>query len=132
MNPTKLILGIGLGAILSGIAFSVIGYFNTINDHSSTLLGPVSGWWRLAIITSAIAGAIIGGVSGAVIVGFQLNIFKSALFGLVLNLLIILLLATFGDGEKDLTFTYCASSLVGVVNGAVISLLSFWQQPLNQ
>lgn len=128
MNISRIILGIIAGAFFTGIAFSIISYLNTINDHSSTLLGPASDWWRLALITGAILGGIVGGISAVVIINLQLNTFKAVLFGSITNLFIVLLLAQFESGEKSLTYTYFVSIVTGAINGAIVSLINLWQK----
>lgn len=127
MNLTKLALGVAFGGIFSGIVFSLTSYLATINDHSSTLLGPVSQWWRLALIGGAIEGAIIGGLFGVAVIGFELSIFKAALLGLTVNFLIAYLTAQIDGGEKGSVYAFWAVVAAGAVNGILISLLNLWQ-----
>jgi uncharacterized membrane protein len=126
MNETKIFLGAITGALFTGIFLSVISYYATINDHSSTGLGPVSSFWQLAILSGGIIGAIVGGASGAIIIGFQAGLIKAILIGFCFNLILVaaFYIATGGGWENSMRYTFYPLVIIGAINGAVVSFVA--------
>ena len=126
MNTTKIVSGIAISALFTAIVLAVLFYFSEKNSNSSTMLGPASDWAWLGIVFGAICGLVIGAFSGAIIGGFQMNMFKAILFGLIFNLVlgIAFYIYTGGGWNDSLTFDFFALVIVGMINGAIVSLVN--------
>jgi hypothetical protein len=76
---------------------------------------------------------VAGGVAGAVVTGFEFNATNAGLFGLLFNLFLglILFLLTGGGWDKGMIYDYCASVIVGILNGILVSLFNSSQQTLK-
>lgn len=133
MNVTKIILGTLIGAVFTGVVFSLVSYIITINDHSgggSWIFGSAKEWWWLAIIAGFIIGVVIGGFSGAVITAFNFKLLIAVIFGGLFNLFLISAFYIFVESGWSDGIAYKFYSLIpiGAVNGAVVSLFNYWQQ----
>lgn len=133
MNSTKMIIGTSIGAIFTGIILAITFYLTEKNSNSSTVLYPASNWARLGLVFGAICELIIGAISGAVIVNFQLGITKAILFGLIFNLLLggAFYIYTGGGWNDSLTLDFFALIIVGIINAAIVSLVNVGQKSLE-
>lgn len=109
MNFLKISLAIVIGALSTGATLSIATYFLSLNRSSSGGGNFISfsNPENLIAIVGAILGVIIGGISSAVIVGFQLNFLKAILFGFIFNFLlgIALLIITQEPWTNNTVFT---------------------------
>ena len=133
MNGTRLIFGIVTGTTFTGIMLALAGYFITINSTDGGLLGPEKNWWIIAVVTDLGVGILIGGVSGAVIVGFNLSSIKAVLFCGMLNLLIVagFYFVTNGGMSEGIRDSLYALIPIGLLNGIAVSLFSSTPQTLR-
>ncbi len=129
MNFTNTLLGILTGAGFTGLALAIVQYFGTINSPDSSLLGSERDWWVLAVATGLILGAILGGVSGAIIAGLGMSSLKAALFGGAVNLIVFVAISL-NDVSSGIKFSLYFLVPTGVVNGIIVALISA-QKPLQ-
>ena len=133
MNFTSILLGILTGAGFTSLALAIVQYFGTINSgDGGSWIGSDSDFWMLAVATGLVFGAILGGISGAIIAGLGISSLKAALFGGVLNLLILsaFYIATDWQISSSIKFSLYFLVPVGIVNGAIVALISA-QKPLR-
>lgn len=133
MSLIRIVSAVGISVIFTGLLLAVIFYLNEKNSNSSTLLGPASDWAWLGLAGGAICGLIIGGISGAVITGFQLNPPKALLFGLVFNLFLdcAFYIISGGGWNDSLTYDALAMPVVGMINGAIVSFVGVGSKSLE-
>lgn len=133
MEMAKIILGSIIGAIFTGLVLGVVAYFAAINDHSSSLLGPSSTWWELAVIGGVVLGLIVGGFSGAIVAGFNLSFLNAAFFGGVFNFLLlsVFYILTNGLASSSIKYSFYALIPIGIINTTIVSLFNSSQQSLT-
>ncbi len=121
-----------VGAVFTGLMLAVTSYFFTMKDHSGGFL-PLSDWWFLVVIVALVFGAIIGGISGATIAGFNLGLIKALIFGAIINCVILFVFYIFTNGEMSFGIKSSLLSLIpiGLVNSAIVSWLSSTSQELK-
>lgn len=132
----RIVVSIFVSIFLTTVALAVISYF--INDEllsgDGSWIGPAKESWQLKVIIVAIYGAIVGAVAGIINSSFGLGVFAGMSFGLFLNLLLggILKFFLLGSSWSDgMTKIFYASIVVGVINGAAISLINLSQRHLE-
>jgi len=122
LHTSKILVGIAVSALFTGLAFSLAAYFYTINDASGSILGPASDWWAYSLAIGLIFGFVVGGVCGTLIVSLNLRLWQALIIGGLVNLLIVggLLLLTEGGG-KNFPMKCALYSLIpiGLLNGLV-------------
>lgn len=114
---------VAIGSIFTGCALSIAGYFITINSTDGGWLGPESDWWPIMVVINLIAGLIVGGISAAIIVGFNLNFVKAVSLCGILNLLIVIGFYVFTNGLMSESIRYSLYALIpiGLINGGIVS-----------
>lgn len=134
MNITKIIVSIVVSIVFTAITLATVSYFidDELLSGSSWILGPEP--WEFKVIIVAVYGIIIGATAGIIITGFNMNIFIGMVFGLLFNLFLtvtLIFLAGGGEVGEGLAKVLYASIIIGVINGAIVSLVNSWQQSLN-
>lgn len=128
MSFTRILLGIVVGALSTGIMLSLAYYLIAVTDTaSSSPVGDVRNWSLVILAIGAIIGVILGGVSGAIIVSFQLNFFKAILFGFLFNLCLSVVFFIWSGGPLSnhfLKYTMLSVIIAGILNGAIVSLIT--------
>lgn len=129
----RIIPSIVAGALFTGFALGIAGYFITTNSTDGDWLGPERNWWPIFVVTDLIVGLVIGGLSGAVIEGFGLSLSKAVLFCLILNLLIVagFYFVTNGGMSESIRYSLYALIPIGLLNGIAVSLFSSTPQTLR-
>ena len=131
----RVLIGILLGGVFSGVCLSFVCYLAAVNDaDGSGFIGGNSTWSPFAAIAGVILGLILGGFSAAIITGFQMNLMKALIFEFCLNILIatlIYLLITNGPASDTVKYPLYFLVPIGLVNGAIVSLLPSLQKPLS-
>jgi hypothetical protein len=125
----SIIKGILIGASFTGVMLAVVAYFGTINSNSGGgFLGPERDWWRIAVAEDFVLGVFIGGLSGAVIAGFNWNFTKALFLSGSMNLLLVVCVWLFlgNEGLSD-SIKYSLYWLVpiGLITAAAVSLNSY-------
>ncbi len=133
MNGTKIILGVLVGSGFTGFTLAIASYFATINSPDSSILGSESDWWVFAILNGAVFGAIVGGLSGAIITGCKMAWFSAILFSGLLNFVISVtfFFLTNGGISAGIRYTVYALIPIGFLNGVVVMLASSTQKSMN-
>ena len=133
MNNTKPILGLFVGALITGVCFTLVFYYIEKTFPSSGSFISFDGSWLLAILIGVICGLPVGSAIGAIITSLQLNFVKSTLLGGILGLILSFGLFILSGGPLDNKLKIILGSLIiiGAINGAVVSLVTNWQQPSN-
>jgi hypothetical protein len=133
MNNTKPILGLFVGALITGVCFTLVFYYIEKTFPSSGSFISFDGSWLLAILIGVICGLPVGSSIGAIITSLQLTFVKSTLLGGILGLILSFGLFILSGGSLDNKLKIILGSLIviGTINGAVVSLVTNWQQPSN-
>lgn len=122
-----------------GVTFSLTLYFVVyhVPDHNTGnfISFSLSDSAKILAAIGAILGIIVGLVVGAIIAGFQLNIYKASLLGLLSNLLFAVVLVLW---TKEASFTHTIFNLIlilllisGLISGVIVSLSNFGQKSLR-
>jgi hypothetical protein len=131
----RVLTGILLGGGFSGACLAVVCYLAAVNDAAgSSFIGSNSTWSPFAAVVGAILGLVLGGISAAIITGFQLNFAKALVFEFCVNLSIaalLYLLITNGPASDTVRYPLYSLIPIGLINGEIISLLPSLQRPLN-
>jgi hypothetical protein len=133
MNNTKPILGLFVGALITGVCFTLVFYYIEKTFPSSGSFISFDGSWLLAILIGVICGLPVGSSIGAIITSLQLTFVKSTLLGGILGLILSFGLFILSGGSLDNKLKIILGSLIviGTINGAVVSLVTNGQQPSN-
>ena len=130
MNVMKFCLAMLIGVLFTGVTLAVAGYCLSLSKASSrggNFISFSNPEYLIAIV-GVVLGVIIGGISGATIFGFQLSFLRAVLFGLVFNLFISVVLFVWTEGDADVLPIFIVLILVGMANGAIVSLLNTGQK----
>jgi hypothetical protein len=114
----KNILGVLTGALLMGVAMAIVAY--ALTGFGATFL------WQAGVVFFAGYGTVNGSITGAVIINYNLNFIRGAIFGLLFNIAIgiAFLIFTMGKVENEFYSDYYVSIIIGTFNGATISLFN--------
>lgn len=126
----KLIACIAVGAIFTGCALAIAGYFITIQSTDGGLLGPENDAWPIAVVVNFIAGSIVGGISAAVIAGFNFGLIKALLFSGLLNILVVatFFFLTHGGMSEAIRYSLYALVPIGFINGVIVFIVAVASQ----
>lgn len=117
-----IIASIIVGAVFTSLVFAPISYLFIIKDHSGGFL-PLSSWWILGVLVATVLGAMVGGISAAIIAIFDLGMIKAVILSGTINSSIFLALYIIEFGRLSFGPKYSLLSLIpiGLLNGAVVS-----------
>lgn len=118
----KLVSAIVVGVVFTSLVFAPASYFFMIKDHSGSFL-PLSNWWLLGVVVAIILGAMVGGISAAIIAIFDVGLIKAVILSGIINSSIFLALYIIEFGQLSFGPKYALLSLIpiGLLNGAVVS-----------
>lgn len=104
-----------------------------MNDHSSTIFGAASGFWFLAVCTGLVFGAVVGGLSAALLVGLKMRVIIAALLVGIVNLIVVVWFLGSTNPVTDIRVRFVIYSLVplGLIQGAIISFCCVPNQSLE-
>lgn len=125
MNLTKAVLGVFTGVIITSCLSTIAHYYygRFIEDDTSTLIGNT---WFIAFLAALLYTAPIGGLAGAIIGLFQLNLIKSLILSFIIALFINFRQLEYWHYEFNSKTIYilCSSIIIALTNCAVISLIT--------
>lgn len=126
MSAKRYAVGLLIGSAMTGIVFAVHSYTFVIDNHSSTIFGPASSFWTVAVAVGLVFGILIGGLAGAIIVGFKMRIALASLFNGVVNMTVVLWIYLNDDSvmNSKMQFSLFALIPIGIITGAVVSMFA--------
>lgn len=127
MGYTRVNFHICIGSVLTCVVLAAASYLIVKNSSSGSILGPSSDWAWLGLLFGAVGGLVIGAISGAMIVSFQLEVVNAVIFALIVHLFLggVFLIYAIGITQDDgLSLHFFVLAIVGTINGAIVSLIS--------
>ncbi len=121
----KIIQGILIGALFSGIVSAVYACYVALTSNTTSSFGLRSeDFWWLAAVLGGIAGLILGAVVGAIVSGWNLNLILGGLVGLLITGIPGLLSTQVSEGKFDEDHIRFGIALIfiEIVTGIVVSL----------
>jgi hypothetical protein len=124
MNFSKLIQGVLAGALFSGGVSAMFACYVSVTSNTVSNFGfTAKDFWWLALLIGGFFGVIGGGVIGGFVAGFNLNILKGGLCGLIVAIPVCgFVLLSDGKFDENISRFGLAYIFIASITGIFVSL----------
>jgi hypothetical protein len=105
MSFAKLLQGIVVGALFSGILSAICAVYITLTSDTSDSFGlKAKDFWWLAMLYAGFFGLIVGGILGGIVSALNLSLITAGLCGLIITIIPAIFFRLLSEGKFDENF----------------------------